>query len=108
MATHRLPLLFVLAGMLIAFPAHANSQETTVTLVTSDPTSADAVPIDSPLKPVVFADAIVRAEVRRGRRLVVHGRSLRWARATSPSTSTWLAGVVHGIAALQLSMRARR
>jgi len=67
MTTHRLPLRFVLAGMLMALTAHAYSQETTVTpftpdpiaLVTSAQTGADAVASDSPLKPVVFADAIV-------------------------------------------------
>jgi hypothetical protein len=64
--------------MLIALPAHANSQETTVTpstgtlpavtdvlpddgasaITTSNPTGAEAAPIDALLKPVVFADAI--------------------------------------------------
>ncbi len=64
MTTHRLPLL--LAGMLIALPAPANSQETTVTpsmgtlpavtdVLPDD--GAEPAPIDSSLKPVVFADA---------------------------------------------------
>ena len=70
MTTQRLPLLFVLAGMLIALPARANSQDTTVTPFTAtlpavtdvlpdDGARVDAAPIDSPLGPVVFADAIV-------------------------------------------------
>ncbi len=68
MTPHRLPLLFVLTGMLMAFPAHANSQETTVTPIRPhfrlSPSltrrgSADAAPSDCPLKPIVFADAIV-------------------------------------------------
>ena len=54
MTTHRLPLLFVLAGMLIAFPAHANSQDTTITPITATlPAVTDVLPDEAraPMQP---------------------------------------------------------
>ena len=110
MTTRRLPLRFVLAGTLMAFPAHANSQETTVTPFTAtlpavtnvlpdDGASADAAPIDSPLKPVVFADAIVvptAGSAPAGQSMSRH-RSPASTAARARGTSAGIAGVVRGV-----------